>query len=420
MSLGQTGPRRGALPRLARALLDRIRAKPIDLKQRLVYRFELREPIPSVASPLPLRFEIEPDPAEAAREAASDGAGELLFRALAGGEVVYRMRIARRREELLRLLRGCDVSPRPIFFYDCLTEPQGPREERLPGGAGPRPRLCARPRPSRRLHPGRAGQRAFDSRHRARRIPTRGRHRARRVIRDSDRSVREARALARGLDGARGAGTIVSRALSPSRRVLMVAFHYPPEGGSSGVLRTLKFSRYLLRYGWQPHVLTLTASSYPVRDEKLLAQIPPEVVVHRTRAIDSGRHLAIRGRYLSSLAIPDRFIGWLPFAVPRGIDVVRRHGIDAIYSTSPLATAHLIALRIHRATRVPWVADFRDPWIEEGIHPRPGSMRERIERRLERAVVRGADRLVMTTSRLRDEILARHPDLGTEKARVIY
>lgn len=200
----------------------------------------------------------------------------------------------------------------------------------------------------------------------------------------------------------------------------MVAFHYPPEGGSSGVLRTLKFSRYLLRYGWQPHVLTLTASSYPVRDEKLLAQIPPEVVVHRTRAIDSGRHLAIRGRYLSSLAIPDRFIGWLPFAVPRGIDVVRRHGIDAIYSTSPLATAHLIALRIHRATRVPWVADFRDPWIEEGIHPRPGSMRERIERRLERAVVRGADRLVMTTSRLRDEILARHPDLGTEKARVIY
>jgi GNAT superfamily N-acetyltransferase len=124
VSLGQTGPRRGAFPRLARALLDRIRAKPIDLKRRLVYRFELREPIPSVASPLPLRFEIEPDPAEAAREAASDGAGELLFRALAGDEVVYRMRIARRREELLRLLRGCDVSPRPIFFYDCLTEPQ--------------------------------------------------------------------------------------------------------------------------------------------------------------------------------------------------------------------------------------------------------------------------------------------------------
>ncbi|HEU4332936.1 MAG TPA: hypothetical protein VFT32_00450, partial [Candidatus Eisenbacteria bacterium] len=124
MSPDPAEPPRGAPSRLARALLDRIRAKPIDLKRRLVYRFDLREPIPSVASPLPLRFEIEPDPADAAPAGVNDGAGELRFLALAGDEVVYRMRIARRRGELLRLLRGCDVSPRPIFFYDCLTEPR--------------------------------------------------------------------------------------------------------------------------------------------------------------------------------------------------------------------------------------------------------------------------------------------------------
>jgi glycosyltransferase involved in cell wall biosynthesis len=200
----------------------------------------------------------------------------------------------------------------------------------------------------------------------------------------------------------------------------MVAHHFPPEGGSSGVLRTLKFSRYLPRYGWEPHILTLVESAYPVRDEALCSQIPPEAVVHRTAGIDTTRHLAIRGRHLSCLAVPDPHIGWLPFAVPRGLGVIRRHGIDAIYSTSPMASAHLVALLLNRATRLPWIADFRDPWIEEGIHPRPGSLRYRVERRLERAVVAGADRLSMTTPQLRDEILGRHPDLEPGKARVIY
>jgi glycosyltransferase involved in cell wall biosynthesis len=200
----------------------------------------------------------------------------------------------------------------------------------------------------------------------------------------------------------------------------MIAYHYPPEGGGSGVLRTLKFSRYLLRHGWEPHILTLVESAYPVRDEALRAQIPAEVVVHRTAAIDTGRHLAIQGRYLSCLAVPDRYVGWLPFGVPRGLSVIRQHRIDALYSTSPLASAQLIALLLKRATRLPWIADFRDPWIEEGIHPKPGSLRYRIERRLERAVVTHADRLTMTTPQLRDEILGRHRDLPPEKARVIY
>ena len=38
------------------------------------------------------------------------------------------------------------------------------------------------------------------------------------------------------------------------RPVLMVAYYFPPAGGA-GVQRTLKFARYLPRYGWRPHVL---------------------------------------------------------------------------------------------------------------------------------------------------------------------
>lgn len=204
------------------------------------------------------------------------------------------------------------------------------------------------------------------------------------------------------------------------KRVLIVAYQYPPEGGASGVLRTLKFSKYLPQYGWIPHVLTLRESFYTVRDEKLMDDIPPEAVVHRTFALDTGRHLAIKGKYLGFLAVPDRFISWLPFGAARGIRVVRNFGIDVIFSSSPPPTAHLIAAATAKATGIPWVADFRDPWIEEGIHPSPGSVRYRVESSLERWVVMFANRLVVTTPHLREDFLSRYPGLRTQKVHVIY
>lgn len=206
----------------------------------------------------------------------------------------------------------------------------------------------------------------------------------------------------------------------PGGSVLMVAFHYPPEGSSSGVLRTLKFSKYLPHHGWTPHVLTLRERVYRVKDEGLRSDIPPEAVVHRTRGFDSTRTLAIRGRHLAMASVPDPFISWLPFGVAGGLKAIRGAGIRAIFSTSPIPTAHLIAAALKRRTGLRWVADFRDPWIEEGQHPAPGSIRHAIESRLERAVIRNADRIVTTTPYLRADFLARYPMLDPDKVRVIY
>ena len=99
------------------------------------------------------------------------------------------------------------------------------------------------------------------------------------------------------------------------KHALFVAYHYPPESSSSGVLRTLKHTRYLGRLGWRVTVLTLDRSAYQVTDAKLEEQIPADVRVVRTSFVDVKRHLAIRGSYPSCLAIPDRWIGWWPWAV---------------------------------------------------------------------------------------------------------
>ena len=102
-------------------------------------------------------------------------------------------------------------------------------------------------------------------------------------------------------------------------RVLIVADHFPPIAGSSGVLRALKLCRYLPENGWQPTVLTLNPRAYERTDPSQLSDIPPDVRVIRTFALDTKRHLSIRGRYFRRMALPDRWASWVLSAVPAGL-----------------------------------------------------------------------------------------------------
>jgi glycosyltransferase involved in cell wall biosynthesis len=197
----------------------------------------------------------------------------------------------------------------------------------------------------------------------------------------------------------------------------MVAFHYPPCSGTSGVFRTLAFSRYLPRHGWRPVMLSAHPRAYEWRSEAQLGRIPDEAVVRRAFALDAARQLSMRGRYLRALALPDRWITWWLGAVPAGLRLVRAHRPALIWSTYPLATAHLIALTLQRLTGLPWVADFRDPMTDTD-YPR-----DRTERRLygwiEAQVVRRADRLVFTAESARRMYLRRYPALRADRCLVI-
>lgn len=167
------------------------------------------------------------------------------------------------------------------------------------------------------------------------------------------------------------------------RRVLMVAFHFPPLAGSSGIQRTLRFAQWLPRYGWEPLVLSADPRAYERTSDDLLREVPAELVVQRAFALNTARHLALRGRYPALLARPDRWISWALAAIPTGLRMVRRYRPAAIWSTYPIATAHVIGYWLARLTGLPWLADFRDPMAQDGYPPDPATWRafERIERR---------------------------------------
>jgi glycosyltransferase involved in cell wall biosynthesis len=199
------------------------------------------------------------------------------------------------------------------------------------------------------------------------------------------------------------------------KHALFVVFHYPPEASSSGVLRTLKFSRYLREYGWNVTILTLRRDAYEVTDAKLETQIPEWVRVVRTNYLNTKRHLSVRGRYAAVLAVPDTWIGWYPWAIAAGRKIIAEQAVDLIFSTSPQPTAHLIARTLSRRANVPLVIDFRDPWYEEPPESGTPAVVHWFASRLERGMVTAAAHVVTSTTQLRDTLRARYPAQPFEK-----
>jgi hypothetical protein len=180
-----------------------------------------------------------------------------------------------------------------------------------------------------------------------------------------------------------------------SRRVLIVAYYFPPLGGA-GALRALSFARHLPDHGWEPVVITPRDGAY-LRDPALRF---PEGRVVRTGSIELSRigkralraggsdtHVAdvtgvkrmLRDAARSAVYFPDAQIGWYPPAVRRG----RTIRADAVLSTSFPITGHLVGRRLARSAEVPWVADFRDPWsalLED--RGEPSRRADSLERRL--------------------------------------
>ncbi len=193
------------------------------------------------------------------------------------------------------------------------------------------------------------------------------------------------------------------------KRVLLIAYHFPPVAGSSGVLRTLKFVRYLPEFGWQPSVLTVHPRAYERLSDSQLAQVPKDVPVVRAFALDAARHMALAGRYPRCFALPDRWVSWLLGAIPAGLKMIRQQRPSILWSTYPMPTAHLVGLLLHRLTGLPWIADCRDSMLDD-VYP-ADPLKRRIHAWIERRVIRSAIRVVFTTPGTLRMYAERYPEV---------
>jgi hypothetical protein len=201
------------------------------------------------------------------------------------------------------------------------------------------------------------------------------------------------------------------------KRVLLIAFHFPPQAGSSGIQRTLSFSKHLGKSGWEPMVLSAHPRAYETQNPSQLKSVPDGLVVKRAFALDTKQHMGIKGRYSQLLALPDRWISWWLGAVPAGLAMIRRHRPTVIWSTFPLATAHLIGLALHRLTGLPWVADFRDPMLQPAYPTH--ALQRKVYAWIERQVIQHCHTAVFTTHSAMETYGKRFPEQPRGKFVVI-
>jgi hypothetical protein len=142
------------------------------------------------------------------------------------------------------------------------------------------------------------------------------------------------------------------------RTILMVALDFPP-CQSAGVQRTLKFAEYLADLGWKVVVLTVNENVYTVTDKQLT--IPENITIYRCHSFDSARDFSVKGKYFAWSKVPDRWWSWAIKAIPLGKKLIERYQPDIIWSTYPVTTAHFIAYKLQQFSKLPWVADYRDP-----------------------------------------------------------
>jgi len=197
----------------------------------------------------------------------------------------------------------------------------------------------------------------------------------------------------------------------------MVAFQFPPFQGSSGIQRTLSFCRYLPESDWQPLVLAPKARAYPRLSDDLLGKIPQDLVVKKTFALDATRDLSIAGRYLRWSAIPDQWASWWFSAVPAGLRMIKQYRPQAIWSTYPTSSAHMIAMTLQRISGLPWIADFRDPMIYESFPTEPLTRRSRAW--LERKSLQHCAKAVFVTPSAQALYRDRYPHLPDSRFALI-
>jgi glycosyltransferase involved in cell wall biosynthesis len=210
-------------------------------------------------------------------------------------------------------------------------------------------------------------------------------------------------------------------------RVLIVSFYFPPAGGG-GVQRVLALCRNLPDLGFEVHVLAPDDPKWEAHDPGLLDEVPASTIVHRARyrgpsqrqspaarlAEAEGAHrLALRGRLAGRrLLLPDPEVVWWPDAVRVGTRVAREHHIDAVLSTSPPASVHLIGAAIARRAGARLVTDFRDSWL---AHPHRRYERRSVrakraaEARMARRLMRRTDAITAVTDAIRAEAVSLAP-----------
>ncbi|MEC9209142.1 MAG: glycosyltransferase family 4 protein [Bacteroidota bacterium] len=216
------------------------------------------------------------------------------------------------------------------------------------------------------------------------------------------------------------------------KKVLIITYYWPPMGGG-GVQRWLKTTKYLREFDWEPIIFTTENAEVSIHDESLLEDIPDGIEIikvpiwepfrlYRSLTGQKGEKINpgflqkkkgnsflqnisiwIRGNFF----IPDAKKFWYRPSVKKLSSYLLKNKVDAIVSTGPPHTTHLIAQKIANRFNIPWLADFRDPWTNIDFYDKLKltMWADKKHRRLERNVLKNASKIITVSKSWANDLL---------------
>ena len=218
-----------------------------------------------------------------------------------------------------------------------------------------------------------------------------------------------------------------------NKKVLIVTYYWPPSGGA-GVQRWLKFSKFLPELGWDPVIFTPENPDVPVEDHSLLEEVHPTIEVLKIPIFEPSRVIKFFGGKTSTnrigastssngktslikgiinwvrgnLFIPDARATWVRPSVKYLNKWLESHSVDAIITTGPPHSMHLIGLGVKKShPSIKWISDFRDPWSDMDYLDefKIGNRARKKLISMESEVVKHSDKIIITSPSVAKSLL---------------
>jgi len=217
-------------------------------------------------------------------------------------------------------------------------------------------------------------------------------------------------------------------------KVLVIAYYYPPMG-LSGVQRTLKFTKYMKRFNWDPTVITAGDVAYFAHDLNMLQEAEEAGIrIIRTEAFDLNAMIGkkygtvnmpkeflrkLYSRFTKTFFIPDNKKPWAKKAYAAAKELLSKESFDIIYVTIPPYSSFMYAAKLKKEFNIPLFVDYRDLWLGNHFAFYPTPYHRSRHKKLEYEALRASDKVVAINRRIKEKLLITYPFLTFEDVIII-
>ena len=205
-----------------------------------------------------------------------------------------------------------------------------------------------------------------------------------------------------------------------TRRLLAISWDMPPLSGPRAV-QVSRLLAHLAPLGWESTVVCVGARSPRYnQDDELAGRLKSDAVrlVHVPSREERLLFRALWRIVPPVKLLPDEKWVWIGPAARAARRLAQGGRFDRLVSFAQPWSDHLIGLRVHRATGLPWVAHFSDPWTDSPYLSGRGWQRA-LWRRMEADVVREAAAVVFVNAQTAERVMSKYPADWRRKMHVV-